>query len=43
MPISGGIFLAKIKVNGEWLLEDFNIKQGVAQAFHNLLFDMGEW
>lgn len=33
-------FLAKIKVNEVWLTEEDEIKEGVPQAFFNLLFDL---
>lgn len=36
-------FLAKIKVNEEWLLEEINIKQGMAWAFQQLLSDTRDW
>ena len=34
--------LERIKINGEWLLEEQEIREGIANAFHNLLSeDMG--
>lgn len=36
-------FFAKIKADREWLTEESEIKQGVAQAFHHLLSDFGDW
>ena len=35
--------LSKIKVNGTWLTEEHEIKEGVVGAFKNLLIDPGEW
>ena len=36
-------FLAKIKINGTWILEENEIKDGVFQAFWNLLPESGNW
>ena len=34
--------LERIKINGEWLLEEQEIREGIANAFQNLLSeDMG--
>ena len=33
-------FLAKIKVNEVWLTEEDEIKEGVPEAFFNLLSDL---
>ena len=32
----------KIKINGEWLIKDSRIRQGIVKAFQNLLSDPGE-
>ncbi|KAL6335980.1 hypothetical protein AAG906_003606 [Vitis piasezkii] len=36
-------FSAKIKINGTWLLEEKDIKEGVVQAFQALLTNSGDW
>ena len=33
----------KIKINGEWLIEDSRIRQGIVEAFENLLSEPGDW
>lgn len=38
----GRNFPAKIKVNEVWLTKENEIKEGIAWAFLNLLFDLGE-
>ena len=35
--------LAKIKINGRWVSEESEIKEGVVRAFQVLLFEIGEW
>ena len=35
--------LNKIKINGQWLTEEREIKQGMVEAFKNLLSDSREW
>ncbi|RVX01696.1 Transposon TX1 uncharacterized 149 kDa protein [Vitis vinifera] len=35
--------LSKIKINGNWLTEEQDIKGGVVGAFENLLTDPGDW
>ncbi|RVW24933.1 hypothetical protein CK203_079541 [Vitis vinifera] len=35
--------LAKIKINGCWVSEESEIKEGVVRAFQVLLFEIGEW
>ena len=35
-------FFSKIKVNGAWFKKENDIKERVVQAFHNLLFDLGD-
>nr|CAN76350.1 hypothetical protein VITISV_025245 [Vitis vinifera] len=35
--------LAKIKINGHWVSEESEIKEGVVRAFQVLLFEIGEW
>ncbi|RVW26415.1 hypothetical protein CK203_086142 [Vitis vinifera] len=35
--------LVKIKINGAWVLEERDIKEGVVQAFHSLLSETDEW
>ena len=33
----------KIKINGEWLTEDSRVRQGIVEAFENLLSEPGGW
>ena len=33
----------KIKINGEWLIEDSGIRQGIVEAFENLLSEPSDW
>ena len=33
----------KIRINGRWLIRENEIKQGVVEAFKNLLTVPGEW
>ena len=33
----------KIKINREWLTEDSRIRQGIVEAFENLLSEAGDW
>ena len=35
--------LARIKINGSWIIEDADIKNGVVHAFKLLLSDSGNW
>ncbi|RVW48943.1 Transposon TX1 uncharacterized 149 kDa protein [Vitis vinifera] len=35
--------MVKIKINGAWVSEDRDIKEGVVQAFHSLLSETDEW
>ena len=35
--------LVKIKINGSWLTEERDIKDGVVQVFHSLLLETDEW
>ncbi|KAL6332093.1 hypothetical protein AAG906_020774 [Vitis piasezkii] len=35
--------LVKIKINGSWVTEERDIKDGVVQAFHSLLLETDEW
>ena len=35
--------LVKIKINGSWLTEERDIKDGVVQVFHSLLLETNEW
>ena len=35
--------MSKIKINGNWLTEEQDIKGGVVGAFENLLTDPGDW
>lgn len=36
-------FLVKIKINGSWVIEERDIKDGVVQVFHSLLSETDEW
>ena len=36
-------WLAKVKVNGCWLIEENEIRDSVAGSFQNLLTEEGEW
>lgn len=36
-------WLVKIKINSSWLLEENEIKEGMARAFQNLLTESGDW
>ena len=35
--------MVKIKINGAWVSEERDIKEGVVQAFHSLLSETDEW
>ena len=35
--------LVKIKINGSWVTEERDIKDGLVQAFHSLLSETDEW
>ncbi|RVW90110.1 Transposon TX1 uncharacterized 149 kDa protein [Vitis vinifera] len=35
--------MVKIKINGTWVSEESDIKEGVVQAFHSLLSETAEW
>ena len=35
--------LDKIKINGVWLTEEQDVREGVANAFHQLLSESSEW
>ncbi|RVX10545.1 hypothetical protein CK203_016933 [Vitis vinifera] len=35
--------LERIKINGEWLLEEQEIREGIANAFQNLLSEDTGW
>ena len=35
--------LVKIKINGAWVTEERDIKDGVVQVFHSLLSETDEW
>ena len=35
--------LDRIKINGEWLSEEQEIREGIANAFHNLLSEDMRW
>ena len=35
--------MVKIKINGTWVSEESDIKEGVVQAFHSLLLETAEW
>ena len=35
--------MVKIKINGMWVSEENDIKEGVVQAFHSLLSKTAEW
>ena len=36
-------YIARIKINGAWLFEDNKINEGVAKAYHILLFHPKKW